>query len=112
MAGQKKEQQGGGFSKVPVEETKPKKAEEAVSADKAIEKLDKAAGKIKVIHGSSDEDFELVGANVASVRASLVDAFNIPADAQAFVDGEEVNENHVLQKNQTLEFVKAAGVKG
>lgn len=75
-----------------------------------VSKLD---AKVKVIHGANDEEFEgLVGQPVASVRASLVDAFNIPADAMALVNGNQVDNNYTLQQNDVLEFIKQAGVKG
>lgn len=93
-------------TKLPQEQTAP------LSADDAIKKLDAAAGQVKVIHGANDDSFAVVGQKVSSVRASLVDAFNIPGDALAFVDGEQVDGNHILVENSTLEFVKQAGVKG
>jgi hypothetical protein len=84
-------------------------AGEAPNASNLLAKMD---GRIKVIHGANDEEFELVGQKVSSVRASLVDAFNIPGDALALVNGEQVNNDYVLVANDTLEFIKAAGVKG
>lgn len=81
------------------------------SAADALAKLE-AAGKVKVIHGANDDEFEIAGAKVSQVRANLVDAFNIPGDALSFVNGEQVDANYTLQQNDTLEFVKQAGVKG
>ena len=104
------QKKAGGFSnKVSTETNLPKGQTSAPSAQDALAKLDAA---VKVVHGANDGSFNLVGATVASVRASLVDAFNIPGDAQSFVDGEIVDANHILQANSTLEFIKAAGVKG
>lgn len=104
----------GGFSnkKAASESSVPKdqSAASAPSAKDALEKLEKA--QVKVIHGATDKSFDVVGSKISAVRASLVDAFNIPGDALAFVDGEKVDENYILQANQTLEFVKQAGVKG
>ena len=76
----------------------------------ALAKLE--AAQVKVIHGANDGTFNLSGSKVQAVRASLVDAFNIPGDALAFVNGEQVDANYTLQNNDTLEFVKQAGVKG
>lgn len=84
---------------------------EVPSAADALAKLE-AAGKVKVIHGANDDEFEIAGAKVSQVRANLVDAFNIPGDALSFVNGEQVDANYTLQQNDTLEFVKQAGVKG
>jgi len=69
--------------------------------------LAKLESKIKVIHGASDDIFKgLVGQKVSTVRAALVDAFNIPVDAIALVNGEQVNDNYTLNKNDVLEFIK------
>lgn len=80
------------------------------SAQDALAKLE--AAQVKVIHGANDGTFNLSGSKVSTVRASLVDAFNIPGDALSFVNGEQVDANYTLQSNDTLEFVKQAGVKG
>jgi hypothetical protein len=109
---QEQKKPGGGFSNKPkaVSETAlPQGQTSAPSAQDALAKLDAA---VKVIHGANDGSFNLAGSKVSTVRASLVDAFNIPGDAQTFVNGEQVDANYTLQSNDTLEFVKQAGVKG
>ena len=79
-----------------------------------LQKLDEveSLGTVTVQYGASQEDLNVGGSSVGTVRSSLVDAFNIPKDAVPFVNGEQVDENYVLQVNQVLEFVKQAGVKG
>lgn len=67
---------------------------------------------VKVIHGANDGTFDLTGSKVSSVRASLVDAFNVPDDALAFVNGNLVPASYRLARNDTLEFVRAIGTKG
>lgn len=67
---------------------------------------------VKVIHGANDGTFDLAGARVATVRSSLVDAFNIPSGSIAFVNGEQVDGGYVLQADDTLEFCKQLGIKG
>lgn len=105
--------QGKGFSEQKGEAYEsPKQASQVPSAKEALAKAE-AIGQIKVVHGSADGTFDnLVGVKVSVVKASLVHAFNIPGEAQAFVNGETVNGDYVLQANDTLEFVKQAGVKG
>jgi hypothetical protein len=71
-----------------------------------------SCGPVKIIHGANDGIFNVGGASVASVRASLVDAFNIPGEALAFVNGEVVRHDFRVRGNDTLEFVKQWGVKG
>jgi len=108
---QEQKKPGGGFSnkKASSETVLPQGQTSAPSAQDALAKLDAA---VKVIHGANDGSFNLAGSKVTTVRASLVDAFNIPGDALAFVNGEQVDANYTLQSNDTLEFVKQAGVKG
>lgn len=69
-------------------------------------------GCVKVIHGANDGTFALEGAKVGSVRSSLVDAFNIPKDAIAFVNGEQVEMSYTLATDDNLEFCKQSGSKG
>lgn len=84
-----------------------------ISAAETIEKLDKLTGKVRVTSGASDQTFDnIVGQKVGTVRASLVSVFNIPADAQAFVNGKPVEDGYILQDGQQVEFIKKAGVKG
>ena len=71
-----------------------------------------SCGSVKIIHGANDDIFNVAGVSVASVRASLRDAFNIPDEAVAFVNGESVPPAYRLQANDTLEFVKQWGRKG
>jgi len=67
---------------------------------------------VKVIHGTNDGLFMIAGTSVASVRAVLRDAFNIPDDAIAFVNGVCVVPGCQLHENDTLEFVVPFGRKG
>ncbi len=71
-----------------------------------------SSGLVKIIHGANDGIFSVVGASVASVRASLVDAFNIPTNAIPFVNGEQARGDFRHQANSTVEFVKQWGRKG
>jgi hypothetical protein len=70
------------------------------------------SGSVKIIHGANDGIFNVVGASVASVRESLIDAFNLPAHTVAFANGEKVGGDFRLQAESRLEFVKQAGRKG
>lgn len=71
-----------------------------------------SSGFVKIIHGANDGIFTVVGASVSRIRWSLGDAFNIPDEAIAFVNGEQVRGDFRLQANFTLEFVKQWGRKG
>lgn len=61
---------------------------------------------VKVVHGANDGIFDVGGASVARVRASLTDAFNIPDEAMSFVNGEAVLPGYWLRPHDTLEFVQ------
>ena len=69
-------------------------------------------GLVKIIHGANDGIFNVGGASVASVRASLAVAFNIPDEAIAFVNGELVRHDFRVWANDILEFIFQWGGKG
>lgn len=77
-----------------------------------LAKANKVLNKVRVVHGSNEQYFELSGKQVGSVRKSLREVFNIPNDALAYVNGEEVKDDFVLESGSSLEFSKTAGVKG
>lgn len=70
------------------------------------------ANNCKVVHGAAEGVHPVALNSVSAVRGTFSVAYNIPADALAFVDGVSVAEDYVLQPNETLEFIKQAGVKG
>jgi sulfur carrier protein ThiS len=67
---------------------------------------------IKVIHGVNDGTFPVAGATVASVRLSLVDAFNVPETTVAFANGRPVPPRYRVRDGDVLEFVRPWGEKG
>jgi len=67
---------------------------------------------VKVIHGANDGEFDLAGSKVSTVRASLLDAFNISQDAIAFVNGHRVANSYQLRVDDVIEFVRERGTKG
>lgn len=111
MAQEQKKPRGFANASKSDESSVPMEQRAVPNAADALAKLE-AAGKVKVIHGSNDDEFEIAGASVAQIRANLVDAFNIPAGALSFVNGEQVDANYTVQQNDTLEFIMKAGVKG
>lgn len=69
-------------------------------------------GSIKVIHGANDDIFDgVIGSSVSEIRDALADAFNIHAEALAFIDGLVVGIEYRLQSNDTLEFIYPWGRK-
>lgn len=66
---------------------------------------------IRVIHGANEGRFAVEGLTVGQLARQLRDVFNIPASAEAFVNGTEVQDNHVLRDGDAVEFVRANGTK-
>ena len=105
------EQLAGGAAPQPVggEQQAAGEAQAAPDANKS----DSAQGAVQVIHGANNQTFDnLAGSSVGDVRDTLAEVFNIPGDAQSLVNGENVGNNYRLKANDTLEFIKQAGVKG
>ena len=71
-----------------------------------------SGGLVEVIHGAYAHSVPLAGMTVRQARAELEERMNLPPDALAVVDGNEVDEDFVLAENQVLNFVKHAGEKG
>ncbi len=67
---------------------------------------------ITAISGASCETFQLAGQRVGQARTFLNPILNVDADAVVLVNGNEVDENYVLQRRDSLEFIKKAGEKG
>lgn len=66
---------------------------------------------IHVIHGSADGEFDLAGRKLGEVRQALAIAMNIPPNAVAFVNGEQVKASYTLIPGDRVEFVKPARKK-
>jgi len=67
----------------------------------------------RIVHGANEQFFDnLAGIPIAEIRHALRDAFNIAPEAQAYVDGEAVGDDTLLQGEQCVEFSKAQGRKG
>lgn len=67
---------------------------------------------VRVINGANDGFFEVAGYPVSSVRASLVDAFNISDDAIALANGRRIPDSYELHREDVLEFLHERGEKG
>lgn len=73
----------------------------------------KLAGVVTVIHGANDDVFEgIEGATVRQVYQNLVDAFNLPNNPIALINGVPVESSYRVRPDDTLEFCKRAGRKG
>ena len=66
---------------------------------------------VTVIHGANDGAYPVAGYSIAAVKTALADAFNIPYNAIAFVNGIEFSDTHVLSNFDVLEFILQSGCK-
>ena len=69
-------------------------------------------GSVRVVHGANDGTFDVAGATVAVIQESLKDAFNLPLEAFAYVNGKIVGEEYRVQADDSLEFILPIGTKG
>ena len=69
-------------------------------------------GEVRVLYGIHALSVGVAGKTVSEVREALRQALNISPRAIALVDGQEVDESHILLPGQHLEFVRRAGQKG
>lgn len=67
---------------------------------------------ISVSCGAASSNYPVVGKSAGYVKATYREILNIETDAKAIVNGNEVNDSHILKSGDTLEFVRKAGVKG
>jgi hypothetical protein len=115
MSGQK-QNKGSGFGGGSGGGEQPEGAPQQQRHDalKAVKKADQALGKVNVVYGAHDIDMDLAGFSVEEIQFSLRDVLNVDMDAQAYVDGNLVENkgNFKLQSGQRLEFMKEAGQKG
>lgn len=86
---------------------------QAPDIDTTLSNATNVMNKVRVVHGANEQYFNnLAGKTVGTVRKSLREVFNIPGDAEALVNGKPAQDDFILEGNNTVEFVKTAGVKG
>lgn len=69
-------------------------------------------GKVSVVYGANDLELELAGQSVADVQAATADVLNLDKNAEAYVNGQQVDGNYKLKAGDRLEFMKESGQKG
>jgi hypothetical protein len=70
------------------------------------------AGSGGITHTANQGNFDVAGETVATVQERLADAFNIPIEAFAFINGKIVGEQFRLRANDDLVFSLLEGCKG
>lgn len=66
---------------------------------------------VRVTHGVSQGNYPVAGSAVSVVRTNLEVLFDIPEEAVALVNGELVDEEHVLLDDDDLDFLREFGSK-
>lgn len=69
-------------------------------------------GIAQVRFGVYNQPGNHVGKTVGQVRETLGKLWGIPSDASAFLGKEKLNDDYVLQQNDSIEFHRRAGEKG
>lgn len=67
---------------------------------------------VQVIHGANEGQFEFEDSTIQRVAKTLREVFNVPENAEAFVNGHKVSQSTLLKDGDTLEFVQEVGRKG
>jgi hypothetical protein len=71
-----------------------------------------AGGMATVCHGPYIERLPVCSLTVREVRGRFGDRLDIDPESQAVIDGNEVDDDTVVQAGQLLTFVRKAGEKG
>lgn len=82
------------------------------STQQTVQQASTVANKVRVVHGANSGYYALSGKTIGDVRKGLKDAFSLPGDAIAEVDGKTVGDDFILAEGQNLEFSKLSGRKG
>jgi hypothetical protein len=81
-------------------------------AGDALQAAAAQTGKVSVVYGANDLELELAGQSVADVQAATSDVLNLDKNAEAYVNGQQVDGNYKLKAGDRLEFMKESGQKG
>ena len=96
----------------PVAKAKIAKTVSSKTSEEVLD-INKALGRVTVIHGAQELNYDLAGKTIAYVREALSSVLQIPKNAEAWIDNQSItDENIKLTQNATLEFIKSSGVKG
>jgi len=71
-----------------------------------------AGGSATVCHGPYLERLPVTNMTVRDIRDRFRDRLDIDPESQAFVDGNEADEDTVIRDGQLVTFIRRAGEKG
>lgn len=61
---------------------------------------------VTIVHGADNESAELAGRSIREVRAAYESVFNIPGNALAKVNNQEVSEDRIVSDGDKIVFDK------
>lgn len=73
---------------------------------------DGTGGHATVCHGTFSEQLPVGGMRVSEIRGSYANRFNLDPLSQAVIDGQEVDDETIVEAGQLLVFVRRGGEKG
>jgi hypothetical protein len=73
---------------------------------------DAASGAATIASGPYAERLPVAGMTVGEIRRRFGDRFDIHPESRPVVDGNEVGDDTILQRDQVLMFTRRAGEKG
>jgi len=86
------------------------------SSTEVLEKLDTAISERKpvpIMCGVNETEMAVAGKTVGEVRKAVAGMLNVAADAQCYLKGVAVSDDHLLDATtEQVEFLKPAGTKG
>ena len=83
------------------------------SSTQVLENLEAAQNKIPIMCGVNETEMAVNGKTVGEVRKAVSSMLNVAPDAQCYLMGVAVNDDHVLDSAvEQVEFLKPAGTKG
>jgi molybdopterin converting factor small subunit len=66
----------------------------------------------KVTFGTYTSNIKAEGKTIKEVKAFIKNHYNVPEDAQAYVNYQKVDENYPLKAGDAVQFHRPAGDKG
>ena len=82
------------------------------SGDAYFDESDAAGGLVTVLHAPYAEQLPVGEMSVRTVRERFTDRLDIHPDAEAFVDGNAVDDDTIVHEGQRLMFMRPSGEKG
>jgi hypothetical protein len=84
----------------------------AVADEPGQSPADDFDGSVQVIYGAGVQTLPLVGLRISDARPLLETILRVDPRSPAVINGRQVRADHVIARDEVLEFVHHAGEKG